>query len=47
MKMRCIKIILILKNYINDEKSIRFLKTHSCFVNRKDFQFTDRHNTLE
>ena len=35
------------KNYISsqklyfDEKSIRFLKTHSCFVNRKDFQFTD------
>ena len=40
------------KNYISsqklyfDEKSIRFLKTHSCFVNRKDFQFTDKHNTL-
>ena len=40
------------KNYISsqklyfDEKSIRFLKTHSCFVNRKDFQFTDKDNTL-
>ena len=40
------------KNYISsqklysDEKAIRFLKTHSCFVNRKDFQFTDKHNTL-
>jgi len=40
------------KNYISsqklyfDEKSIRFLNTHSCFVNRKDFQFTDKHNTL-
>ena len=40
------------KNYINaqkvfnDEKKIRFLKTHSCFVNTKDFKFTDRHNTL-
>ena len=40
------------KNYINsqkvfnDEKSIRFLKTHSCFVNTKNFKFTDRHNTL-
>ena len=40
------------KNYISsqklyfDEKSIRFLKTHSCYVNRKDFQFTDKDNTL-
>ena len=40
------------KNYISsqklysDEKAIRFLKTHSCFVSRKDFQFTDKHNTL-
>lgn len=40
------------KNYINsqkvfnDEKAIRFLKTHSCFVNTKNFRFTDRHNTL-
>jgi len=40
------------KNYINsqkvfnNEKSIRFLKTHSCFVNTKNFKFTDRHNTL-
>ena len=40
------------KNYISaqklyfDEKSIRLLKTHSCFVNRKDFQFTDKDNTL-
>ena len=40
------------KNYINSQKlfnekdSIRFLKTHSCFVNTKKFQFTDRHNTL-
>tara|TARA_B100001287_G_scaffold97812_1_gene82267 strand:- start:610 stop:1452 length:843 start_codon:yes stop_codon:yes gene_type:complete len=40
------------QNYINsqklfnNEKSIRFLKTHSCFVNNKDFKFTDRHNTL-
>ena len=40
------------KNYISTqklyfyEKSIRFLKTHSCFVNRKDFQFTDKDNTL-
>jgi len=40
------------KNYINsqkvfnEEKTIRFLKTHSCFVNTKDFKFTDRHNTL-
>ena len=40
------------KNYINTQKifnkkdSIRFLKTHSCFVNTKTFQFTDRHNTL-
>ncbi len=40
------------KNYISsqklyfDEKSIRFLKTHSCFINTKDFQFTDKHNTL-
>ena len=40
------------KNYIKsqelyfNEESIRFLKTHSCFVNRKDFQFTDKHNTL-
>jgi len=40
------------KNYISsqklyfDEKSIRFLNTHSCFVNKKDFQFTDKHNTL-
>ncbi len=40
------------KNYIrsqklySDEKAIRFLKTHSSFVNRKDFQFTDKHNTL-
>ena len=40
------------KNYINsqkifyDEKSIRFLKTHSCFINREGFRFTDKHNTL-
>ena len=40
------------KNYISsqklyfDEKSIRFLNTHSCFVNKKVFQFTDKHNTL-
>ena len=40
------------KNYINSQKvfnkkdTIRFLKTHSCFVNTKKFQFTDRHNTL-
>jgi len=40
------------KNYINSqkifykEKSIRFLKTHSCFVNREGFRFTDGHNTL-
>jgi len=40
------------KNYISsqklyfDEKSIRFLKTHSCFVNREDFQFTNKDNTL-
>ena len=40
------------KNYISsqklyfDENSIRFLKTHSCFVSRKDFQFTDKYNTL-
>ena len=40
------------KNYINTQKifnkknSIRFLKTHSCFMNTKTFQFTDRHNTL-
>ena len=42
----------IYKNYINTQKifnkknSIRFLKTHSCFMNTKTFQFTDRHNTL-
>ena len=40
------------KNYINTQKifnkknSIRFLKTHSCFMNTKTFKFTDRHNTL-
>tara|TARA_B100000035_G_scaffold280622_1_gene261019 strand:+ start:1075 stop:1839 length:765 start_codon:yes stop_codon:yes gene_type:complete len=40
------------KNYIKAQKlysdgnAIRFLKTHSCFVNRKDFQFTDKNNTL-
>ena len=40
------------KNYINTQKifnkkdSIRFLKTHSCFFNTKQFKFTDRHNTL-
>ena len=40
------------KNYINSQKifnkkdTIRFLKTHSCFMNTKTFQFTDRHNTL-
>ena len=40
------------KNYINsqkvfyNEKSIRFLKTHSCFVNKEGFRFTDGHNTL-
>ena len=40
------------KNYINSQKifnkkdSIRFLKTHSCFVNTNKFKFTDRHNTL-
>jgi len=44
--------VAMYKNYISsqklyfDEKSIRFLKTHSCFVNRKDFQFTDKDNTL-
>ena len=42
MKMRCIKIILIHRKLFNDEKSIRFLKTHSCFVNTKNFQFTDQ-----
>tara|TARA_Y100000816_G_scaffold287225_1_gene269573 strand:+ start:518 stop:1354 length:837 start_codon:yes stop_codon:yes gene_type:complete len=42
----------IYKNYINTQKifnkknSIRFLKTHSCFFNTKEFKFTDRHNTL-
>ena len=48
------------KNYINlqklfyDKKSIRFLKTHSCFFNgeiygqgkKEEFKFTDGHNTL-
>ena len=40
------------QNYINSQKifnnkdSIRFLKTHSCFVNTDEFKFTDRHNTL-
>ena len=40
------------KNYINSQKifnkkdTIRFLKTNSCFMNTKTFQFTDRHNTL-
>ena len=41
------------KNYINaqklfnDKKSIRFLKTHSSFVFKKNqFEFTDRHNTI-
>ena len=40
------------QNYINSQKifnnkdSIRFLKTHSCFVNNDEFKFTDRHNTL-
>ena len=40
------------KNYINSQKlfnekdSIRFLKTHSCFVNTDKFKFTDRRNTL-
>ncbi len=40
------------KNYIkaqklySDEKSIRFLKTHSSFAAQKDFLFTDKHNTL-
>ena len=40
------------QNYINSQKifnnkdSIRFLKTHSCFVNTDELQFTDRHNTL-
>ena len=40
------------QNYINSQKifnnkdSIRFLKTHSCFVNTNEFKFTDRHNTL-
>ena len=40
------------QNYINSQKifnkkdSIRFLKTHSCFVNTNKFKFTDRHNTL-
>ena len=40
------------KNYINSQKlfnekdAIRFLKTHSCFVNTDEFKFTDRHNTL-
>ena len=46
MKMKCIKIILILKKYLNKKDSIRFLKTHSCFVNTNKFKFTDRHNTL-
>ena len=40
------------ENYINSQKifnskdTIRFLKTHSCFVNTDKFKFTDRHNTL-
>ena len=48
------------KNYINsqksfyDEKTIRFIKTHSCFFNgeiygkgkKEEFKFTDGHNTL-
>lgn len=40
------------KNYINaqkvfnNEKSIRFLKTHAAFVNHKNFRFTDGNNTL-
>ncbi len=48
------------KNYINlqksfyDKKTIRFLKTHSCFFNgeiygqgkKEEFKFTDGHNTL-
>ena len=40
------------QNYINSQKifnnkdSIRFLKTHSCFVNTDKFRFTDRYNTL-
>ena len=40
------------KNYINaqkvfyNEKSIRFLKTHSAFVNQDNFKFTDGHNTI-
>jgi len=40
------------RNYINaqkifdDKDSIRFLKTHSCFINNEKFKFTDRHNTL-
>ena len=40
------------QNYINSQKifnnkdSIRFLKTHSCFVNKEGFRFTDGHNTL-
>ena len=40
------------ENYINSQKiinkkdSIRFLKTHSCFINNDKFKFTDRHNTL-
>ena len=39
------------KNYINAQKvfynkeSIRFLKTHSAFVNQDNFKFTDGHNT--
>jgi len=48
------------KNYINlqksfyDKKTIRFIKTHSCFFNgeiygqgkKEEFKFTDGHNTL-
>ena len=45
MKMKCIKIILILKKFLI-KKIIMFLKTHSCFVNTNKFKFTDRHNTL-
>tara|TARA_B100001057_G_scaffold482043_1_gene556823 strand:- start:105 stop:947 length:843 start_codon:yes stop_codon:yes gene_type:complete len=42
----------MLKNYINSQKvfynkdSIRFLKTHGCFINKEGFRFTDGYNTL-
>ena len=34
------------QNIFNEKDTIRFLKTHSCFVNTNKFRFTDRHNTL-